>query len=82
MMKREEIAKHVAEVLDSHLALTEKVQETDEIVRDLGADSLDRLDMLVDLEQAFDIDASDKDAEGIVTVMGLIDLIGRKLEEK
>jgi len=35
---------------------------------DLGADSLDTVELVMELEEAFDIEISDEDAEGIQTV--------------
>ena len=55
--------------------------ELDEIVPeanfvdDLGADSLDLVELIMTMEEEFDIDISDEDAEKIVTVKDAIDYI-------
>ena len=42
---------------------------------DLGADSLDTVELVMALEEEFDIEISDEDAEKIVTVQDAIDYI-------
>ncbi|MEE8480826.1 MAG: acyl carrier protein [Desulfobacterales bacterium] len=62
--------------------ITEKLSvEMDEIVPeasfvdDLGADSLDLVELIMTMEEEFDIDISDDDAEKILTVKDAIDYI-------
>ena len=62
--------------------ITEKLSvEMDEIVLDasfvddLGADSLDLVELIMTMEEEFDIDISDEDAEKILTVKDAIDYI-------
>lgn len=49
--------------------------------QDFGGDSLDILELAMDLEERFNIEISDEETEDIKTVQGVIDLIERKLEE-
>ncbi len=55
--------------------------EMDEIVPeasfvdDLGADSLDLVELIMTMEEEFDIDISDEDAEKLVTVKDAFDYI-------
>ncbi|HKF22689.1 MAG TPA: acyl carrier protein [Candidatus Angelobacter sp.] len=44
-------------------------------VEDLGADSLDRVELVMALEEAFDLEIPDADAEKIVTVQDAVDYI-------
>jgi len=44
-------------------------------VDDLGADSLDLVELVMSMEEEFDIDISDEDAEKIVLVKDAIDFI-------
>lgn len=62
--------------------ITEKLSvEMDEIVPeasfvdDLGADSLDLVELIMTMEEEFDIDISDEDAEKLVTVKDAFDYI-------
>ena len=45
---------------------------------DLGADSLDIVELVMAFEEAFDIDIPDEDAEKIATVKDAIDYIENK----
>jgi len=45
---------------------------------DLGADSLDTVELIMELENEFDIQIPDEDAEKISTVQQAIDYIAKK----
>ncbi|MGB7416369.1 MAG: acyl carrier protein [Thermosynechococcaceae cyanobacterium] len=45
---------------------------------DLNADSLDVVEMVMALEEEFDIEIPDEDAEGITTVQKAVDYIDKK----
>lgn len=46
----------------------EKIQEGSSFIGDLGADSLDMVELLMNLEDSFKMTIPDEDAEGIKTV--------------
>ena len=46
-------------------------------VDDLGADSLDRVELIMAFEEAFDIEIPDEDAEKIKTVKDAVDYINK-----
>ena len=46
----------------------DEVKEDSKFVEDLGADSLDVVELVMALEEKFDIEIPDNDAEGIATV--------------
>ncbi|MGQ9736578.1 MAG: acyl carrier protein [Armatimonadota bacterium] len=48
-------------------------------VEDLGADSLDVVELIMALEEEFNIEIPDDDAEGIRTVQDAVDYIEQKL---
>jgi acyl carrier protein len=48
-------------------------------VEDLGADSLDVVELIMALEEEFNIEIPDTDAEGIRTVQDAVDYIDQKL---
>lgn len=47
------------------------------IVDDLGADSLDVVELVMALEEAFDLEIPDEDAEKIRTVQDIFDYLGK-----
>jgi acyl carrier protein len=63
------VKKIIAEKLSVDI---EEVVPTASFVDDLGADSLDLVELIMSMEEEFDIDISDEDAEQIVTVKDAI----------
>jgi len=57
----------------------EDVQPEALFVDDLGADSLDTVELIMALEEEFAIDIPDTDAEKIVTVQNVYDYIKAKM---
>jgi acyl carrier protein len=68
----ERIKKIICEQLD--VAEKDVVSEAS-FVDDLGADSLDQVELIMAMEEEFDISIPDEDAEKIVTVQQAIDYI-------
>jgi acyl carrier protein len=53
----------------------EKVVPNASFVDDLGADSLDLVELIMAMEEGFDIEIPDEDAEKIATVQDAIDYV-------
>ena len=53
----------------------EEVVNSASFVDDLGADSLDTVELVMALEEEFDIEIPDKEAEKITTVQAAIDYV-------
>ncbi|MDC9589642.1 MULTISPECIES: acyl carrier protein [Xenorhabdus] len=53
----------------------EEVVNTASFVDDLGADSLDTVELVMALEEEFDIEIPDEEAEKITTVQAAIDYV-------
>ncbi len=56
----------------------DKVTLESEIIKDLGADSLDLVEMLLSLEENFGVTVSDEQTESIKTVKDIVDIIDNK----
>ena len=54
------------------------VNENTDIVNDLGADSLDTVELIMEFEKEFEISIPDEDAEKITTVGDAINYISAK----
>ena len=72
MSVEERIRKIIAEKLSVDL---EEVVPEASFVDDLGADSLDLVELIMSMEEEFDTDISDEDAEKITTVQDAINYI-------
>ncbi len=62
-------------VVDKLSVDLEEVVPEASFVDDLGADSLDLVELIMSMEEEFDIDISDDDAEKLLTVKDAIDYI-------
>jgi acyl carrier protein len=72
MSVEERVKKIIAEKLSVDMA--EVVPEAS-FVDDLGADSLDLVELIMSMEEEFDTDISDEDAEKIITVQDAINFV-------
>jgi acyl carrier protein len=66
----------VKQIIVDQLSVEEsEVTPSASFVDDLGADSLDRVELIMAFEEAFDIEIPDEEAEKIATVQDAIDYI-------
>jgi len=72
MSVEDKIRKIIAEKLSVDLA---EVKPQASFVDDLGADSLDLVELIMSMEEEFEIDISDEDAEKLVTVQDAIEFV-------
>jgi acyl carrier protein len=73
------VEQRVKQIIVEQLGVDEsQVDNTASFVDDLGADSLDIVELVMAFEEAFDIDIPDEDAEKIATVKDAIDYIENK----
>ena len=68
----DDVKEVVIEQLDCDPA---EVKEDSKFIEDLGADSLDVVELVMALEEKFDIEIPDEDAEKILTVVDAIKYI-------
>ena len=70
------VEEKVKQIIVEQLGVDEaEVTSTASFVDDLGADSLDTVELVMALEEAFDIEIPEEDAEKILTVKQAIDYI-------
>ena len=71
-----DIAERVKKIVVEHLSVDEsKVTESASFIDDLGADSLDTVELVMAFEEEFGIEIPDEDAEKITRVKEAIDYI-------
>jgi acyl carrier protein len=76
---REEILERVKEVLVEQLGVDEDdITEAASFQEDLDADSLDLVELIMELEDQFGVKISDEDAAGIQTVGQAVDFIAAR----
>lgn len=70
------IEKRIKKIICEQLEVNEKdVVPEASFVDDLGADSLDQVELIMAMEEEFDISISDEEAEKIVTVRDAIEYV-------
>ena len=81
-MTNEEIVKQVKAIIVDKLGVEEsEVTETASFTNDLGADSLDTVELLMEFEKVFGIKIPDEETSGIDTVGAAINKVVEKLGE-
>ncbi len=74
-----DIADRVKKIVVEHLGVDEaKVAETSSFIDDLGADSLDTVELVMAFEEEFNIEIPDDAAEKIQTVGDAVSFISSK----
>ncbi len=75
-MDTDEIFEKVKTIIVEQLGVSETSVTTDaSFIDDLGADSLDIVELVMALEEEFDIEIPDTDAEKVVTVGDVVEYI-------
>ena len=70
------IEERVKKIVAEQLGVKEEdIQNTASFVEDLGADSLDTVELVMALEEEFETEIPDEDAENITTVQHAIDYV-------
>lgn len=58
-----------------------EIEMESSFIEDLGADSLDIVELIMALEDEFDLEISDEDAENITTVSDVVEYVKQHVEE-
>jgi acyl carrier protein len=73
------VEQKVKQIIVEQLGVDEsQVDDTASFIDDLGADSLDIVELVMAFEEAFDLDIPDEEAEKIATVKDAVDYIKNK----
>jgi acyl carrier protein len=77
------VEERVIEIVAEQLSVDkEKITRDSSFVNDLGADSLDQVELVMELEEEFDIDIPEEEAEKIQTVGQAIDYIEQHVKNR
>lgn len=83
-MSQDDIFAKVKEIVVEQLSIEEpdKIKPESNFANDLGADSLDVVELVMALEEEFEIEIPDEAAEGIATVQAAVDYIKEQVAAK
>mmetsp|Transcript_254 Transcript_254/g.494 ORF Transcript_254/g.494 Transcript_254/m.494 type:complete len:113 (+) Transcript_254:37-375(+) len=74
----EGVEERVRELVKGQLNTEKEFEDSASFMDDLGADSLDAVELIMSLEEEFDIEIPDDEVEGITTVQAAIDFVKSK----
>lgn len=79
-MDRSEIKEKVRKIICEHLGVTsEQVKDDSRFVEDLGADSLDIVELVMGLEEEFSMTIPDEDSSKIMSVGDVLNYIEKQI---
>jgi acyl carrier protein len=77
-----EIETRVKKIVSEQLGVKEEVTLDASFVDDLGADSLDTVELVMALEEEFETEIPDEEAEKIVTIKDAVSYIVKRMENE
>ena len=81
MDEKELLNERINQIIAKNLHTVNKINPLSSFKDDLGADSLDQLELIMAFEDEFDIEISDEDAEKIKTVKDAVEYIKKHTTE-
>lgn len=77
-----DVAERVKAIIIEHLGVdAEKVKPEASFIEDLGADSLDTVELVMAFEEAFSVEIPDDESEKIQTVADAVNFLTKQLEK-
>lgn len=73
----------IKSIIAEHLDIEEaKITEDSSLSEDLGADSFDVVELIMAIEEQFEIEVSDEEAQSITTVKQAVEFVDSKVTKK
>ena len=80
---REQVIEGVKEVVGEHMGIpVEQIRDDDALENDLGCDSLDVVEIVMETEEQFGISVPDDIGDGVRTIADMVDGVLRLLAEQ
>jgi len=77
-----DVAERVKAIIIEHLGVdAEKIKSEASFIEDLGADSLDTVELVMAFEEAFRVEIPDDESEKIQTVADAVNFLTKQLEK-
>ena len=80
-MGNKEIFKKVVEIITKQLEVNVQIEESTAVVDDLGADSLEVIELIMTMEEEFAIKIEEDEASKLKTVGDIVNAIATKLKQ-
>ncbi len=79
---RDKVSAELSELIRNHAESVDKLDETTELVADLGIDSLGVMELVADIEDRFELAIDDEELREVVSIGDVITAIEARLREK
>jgi acyl carrier protein len=82
-MDREQISQKLREIIEPYVQDKEafaQLNEQTDLLKDLKINSANLVDIILDVEDAFDVEIDDESAEKMLTVEAALDIIRKKVQ--
>ena len=81
MAHDQDTEQHIVKIIAEQLGMdADEINQESSFVDDLGADSLDIVELIMAIEEEFEIEIPDEDAEALLTVEQTINYVQDKIE--
>jgi acyl carrier protein len=80
-MTREEVQQDLIKMVGDHLNVPQESIDDESTMKGLGADSLDMVEIIMHIEEKFNINIDDADVEKVETFEQLTDIVTKKIGE-
>ena len=81
-MERVDINAKVEAIIALLMKISKEMIKQDSTLESLGGDSLNRVQLIMELEETFSIEINDEDAEKFSTVSQIVDYLEQRIKQK
>lgn len=82
-MTSQNLESKVIQIISTQLAIeSDDISGDSNFVEDLGADSLDIVELVMEIEDEFDLEIPDEDVENLSTVQDVVNYLNKNIQAK